>query len=130
MVLYDASVLIDYLAGDEDVVAYVERHASQRSITVPLVLYEIYEGEIFRSETTDFDALDGRLGWLTVATTDRHVARAAGEIQNELEATGAYLAPRDAFVAGAARVLNESLATRDSDFDVATLREYVDVDLI
>lgn len=130
MVLYDASVLIDYLAGDEDVVGYVERHASQRSITVPLVLYEIYEGEIFRTGTTDFDALDGRLGWLDVVETDRHVALAAGELQNELEAAGAYLAPRDAFIAGAAQALSEPLATRDSDFDGELLRDHVDVDLL
>lgn len=130
MVLYDASVLIDYLAGDADVVGYVERHATDRSVTIPLVLYELYEGEIFRAETTDFDALDGRLGWLDVVETDRHVARAAGDLQTELEATGAYLAPRDAFVAGAARALNEPLATRDADFEEDSLRDHVTVDLL
>lgn len=127
MVCYDASVLIDYLAGDEDVLAFVERRADANPVTVPLVLYEIYEGEIFRPGQGDFDALESRLDWLHVVDSTRRFARQAAEVQAALESEGAYLAPRDAYVAGAARALNEPLATRDGDFDEDAVRAHVDV---
>ena len=40
------------------------------------------------------------------------------------------LSARDAFVAGTARVLGESLAVSDSDFDVDGLREAVDLTVV
>jgi len=45
MTLYDSSVLIGYLDGDPNVVEYVERHADDRAVAPPLVMFEVYQGE-------------------------------------------------------------------------------------
>lgn len=110
MTLYDSSVLIDYLAGDSTAVEYVESRLDER--------------------VADFEAVDDALAWVTVVEPDRDVARTAAMVQNELHNDGAALAPRDAFIAGAAVALDETLAVADDDFDVPALADVVDIDLL
>lgn len=64
MTLYDSSVLIDYLDGGDAVVDYVENHLDERAVAPPLVMFELYQGEVFKSGPADFDAVDGALGWV------------------------------------------------------------------
>ena len=66
MTLYDSSVIIDYLDGEEAAVEYVETHLDERAVAPPLVLFEVYQGEVFRAGPADFDAVDWALGWLTI----------------------------------------------------------------
>ena len=49
MTLYDSSVLIDYLDGDEAVVEYVQARCEERALAPPLVLFEVYQGEVFKT---------------------------------------------------------------------------------
>jgi len=130
MTLYDSSVLIEYLAGTDAAVEYVEAHLDERAVTPQLTMFEVYQGEVFKSGPADFDAVDGALGWVTVLDSDGSVARSAAELQNELHRQGEVLAARDAFIAGAARAHDERLAVADSDFDVAGLTNLVDVDFL
>lgn len=130
MTLYDSSVLIDYLDGDEDAVAYVETHLDEHAVAPPLVLFEVYQGEVFKTGPADFDAVDRALRWLTVVDETAALARAAGELQNELHERGEPLAARDAFIAGAAMGLDERLAVADSDFDVDGITDVIDVDFV
>lgn len=130
MTLYDSSVLIDYLGGGRTAVEYVESHLDERAIAPPLVLFEVYQGEVFKSGSADFDAVDDALAWLTVVETDKNVARAAAMVQNELHSNGTALAPRDAFIAGTAATFDETLAVADDDFDVPGLTKAIDVDLL
>jgi hypothetical protein len=129
MALYDSSVLIDYLDARDEAVVYVERHLEERAVTIPLVLFEVYQGEVFETGAPDFDAVDDALEWVAVVDETRTLARAAVELQQALARTGAPLAARDAFVAGAASGLDERLVVADSDFDVPELTEEVDVDV-
>jgi len=128
--LYDSSVLIDYLAGEKPAVEYVETHLNERAITPPLVLFEVYQGEVFKSGSADFDAVDNALAWVTAVETDKTTARTAAIVQNELHSNGTALAPRDAFVAGTAVAFDETLAVADDDFDVPGLTGTLDVDLL
>lgn len=130
MTLYDSSVLIDYLDGADGAVEYVEDHSDERAVAPPLVLFEVYQGEVFRAGSADFDAVDDALGWLTVVETDGDRARVAAELQNQLCNEGAPLAARDAFIAGTAKELDERLAVSDADFDVPGLTNAVDVDFL
>ena len=130
MTLYDSSVLIDYLDGVDEAIECVTRNAGERAVAPPLVLFEVYQGEVYRPDRTDLDAVDGALEWLTVVDGTAHFARGAAELQNELRQRGTPLSARDAFVAGTARVLGESLAVSDSDFDVDGLREAVDLTVV
>jgi tRNA(fMet)-specific endonuclease VapC len=130
MTLYDSSVLIDYLDGDEQTVDYVAAHTHERAVAPSLVMFEVYQGEIFRHRSADFDAVDTALDWLTVVEDIPGVARAGAELQDELHADGTALAARDAFIAGAAVALDERLAVADADFAVDVLSTHIDVDLL
>lgn len=130
MTLYDSSVLIDYLDGVDAVVDYVENHLDKRAVAPPLVMFELYQGEVFKSGPADFDAVDGALGWLTVIDETADLARAAGELQDDLHRRGEPLAARDAFIAGSARGLGERLVVTDSDFDVEGITDVLEVDFL
>jgi predicted nucleic acid-binding protein len=130
MTVYDSSVLVEYLSGTERAVEYVESNADRRAVAPPIVLYEIYQGEVFKSGSANFDAVDDALSWVTVPDQTRAMARAAGELQNDLHEGGQSLAARDAFIAGTATAFGDTLAVADSDFDVEGIREQVDVDFI
>jgi len=130
MTLYDSSVLIDYLDGDPNAVEYIERHADERAVAPPLVMFEVFQGEVFRTGPADFDALEGALEWLTVIEETGALARAAGELQNDLRENGEPLAARDAFIAGTVRGLGERLVVAYDDFDVVDLTDTVPVDFL
>lgn len=85
MTLYDSSVLVDYLDGEEGAVEYVETHLDERAAAPPLVLFEVYRGEVFKSGPADFDVFDRALGWLTVVDETAALARAAGNSRTNSE---------------------------------------------
>jgi predicted nucleic acid-binding protein len=130
MTLYDSSVLIDYLDGDADAESYVTDHLDERAVAPPLVMFEVYQGEVFKTGAADFDAVDRALGWLTITDGTRDLARAGAELQNALQARGDPLAARDAFIAGAAMGLDERLAVADDDFDVDGLTDLLAVEFV
>ena len=130
MTVYDSSVLIDYLAGRDVAVEYVHEHADEPANAPPLVLFEVYQGEVFRSGSTDLDAVDDALGWIQVVDTSATVAREVAVLQDALRDRGDPLAARDAFIAGTAVALDERLAVSDADFDVDGLRDVLDLDLV
>lgn len=130
MTVYDSSVLIDYLAGEDAAVRYVEDHVDERAVTVPLVLFEVYQGEVFKSGPTELDAVDGALSWLEVVEATAAHARTAAELQDLLRESGTPLAPRDALIAGAASALDEPLAVADSDFGVEGITDQLTVEFV
>lgn len=130
MTLYDSSVLIDYLDGDAAAVEYIEAHRGERAIAPPLVMFEVYQGEVFKSGPMDLAAVDGALEWLTVLNTTATHARTAAELQAALLQRGEPLAARDAFIAGTAMALGERLVVADADFDVAGLHDALSVDIL
>ncbi|MUW14315.1 PIN domain-containing protein [Halorubrum sp. CBA1125] len=130
MTVYDSSVLIDYLAGRSPAVEYVESHADEHAVAPPLVLFEVYQGEVFKTGSTNLDAVDEALDWVHVIDTSAAVAREAAVLQDALRDRGDPLAARDAFIAGTALTLDERLAASDVDFDVDGIRDVLDLDLV
>lgn len=130
MTLYDSSVLIDYLDGADEAVAYVDDHLDECAVAPPLVLFERYQGEVFRTGPANFAAVDGALEWVTVVEETAECARAAGEIQDELKRHGETLVAREAFIAGTAKQRGERLVVSDSDFDVTGITDVLDVDFL
>ena len=130
MTLYDSSVLIDYLDGRDDAVAYIRNHHDERAVAPPLVLYEVYQGEVYKSGPAEFDAVDAALEWLVVIDETRDHARTAAELQNDLAEAGNPLAARDAYIAGTANALGERLVVSDGDFDVPELTDVLDIDVV
>lgn len=127
MTLYDSSILIDYLDGVGDAVEYVENHVDERAVAPPLVLFEVYQGEVFRSESADFSSVDDALSWVTILDETAAFARAAAELQDRLRRRSEPLAARDAFIAGTALGTGEPLAVADSDFEVDALTDLVEL---
>lgn len=130
MVLYDSSVLTDYLDGVDAAVDYAEAHADERAATIPLALFEMYQGEVYKSGAADFDAVDDALDWLVIADESVRLACDASELLAFVASRGSSLAARDAYVAGAAMSLDEHLVASDADFDTDALREKLPVDLL
>lgn len=130
MTVYDSSVLIDYLDGVEVAVDYVDAHFDERAIAPPLVLFEVYQGEVFKAAPAAFDAVDGALEWVTVVEETPAHARSAAELQDVLQRHGAPLDARDAYIAGVAWGLDERLVVADPDFDVERLTDRLDVDVL
>lgn len=130
MTLYDSSVLIEYLDGVDAAVDYVTENLDERAVAPPLVMYEVQQGEVFKSGPANFDAVAGALEWVTVVDEIRDVPRVAAELQNDLVDEGTPLAARDAFIAGTAKHLGEPLAVADSDFEVEGITERLDVDFV
>ncbi|MBS1263089.1 MAG: tRNA(fMet)-specific endonuclease VapC [Methanonatronarchaeales archaeon] len=130
MTLYDSSILIDYLNGDGDALDYIEDHIYERAVTVPLVKFEVYQGEVFKNGPTDLRSVDNALKWLTVVDETPKMSRTAAELQDHLRKMGEPLTARDAYIAGAAKELNERLAATDSDFDAEGLRGILETDVI
>jgi len=130
MTLYDSSVIIEYLDGDDRAVEYVQAHLDERAVAPPLVMFEVYQGEVFKTGPTDFDAVEGALEWLTVVEETGDLARTAGELQEALQEYGETLAARDAYIAGTAMGLDERFVVADSDFDVEGLTDVLAVDFL
>jgi predicted nucleic acid-binding protein len=128
--LYDSSVLIDYLDGRDAAVEYVASRVDERATAPPLVLFEVYQGEVFKTGATDLDAVDEALTWVDVVETSGSSARAAATLQDELRAEGEPLAARDAYIAGVAALRDERLAVADADFDVNGIADRLDVNFV
>lgn len=125
--LYDSSVLIDYLDGDAETVTFVDDHFEERATTPPTVWFEVYQGEVFKSGGADFDAVDTALSWVTVVNETEEFARAAAELQDHLQRNGDTLAARDALIAGTAKGLDEHLVVADADFDVDGIDDVLEI---
>ncbi|WP_247729434.1 PIN domain-containing protein [Halovivax limisalsi] len=130
MTVYDSSVLIDYLDGSPEALSYVESNLDDRAIGPPLVVFEVYQGEVYRSGPPDFDAVDRALEWVTVVNASSELARTTAELQTELMELGQPLAARDALIAGFALVNDDRLVVSDDDFDVSGMTDLLDVDFL
>lgn len=130
MALYDSSILIGYLEGEDEAVELVKKHSDEAAITVPLVMFEVYQGEVFSPGEPDFDGLESALSWLEVIDEKPAYAREAAELQERLSLSGNPLSARDVYVAGAASATGETLVASDSDFDDDVLRDAVGVELV
>jgi len=130
MVLYDSSLLIDYLDGDDAAVEYVKEHSDGAAVTVPLVMFEVYQGEVFKPGESDFDGLESALSWVEVIEEKASYAREAAELQEKMKDAGKPLSAREIYVAGAASAANEKLVATDSDFGVPMLRGAIPVEIV
>jgi len=128
MTLYDSSVLIDYLDGVDAAEEYADTNVDERAVAPPLVLFEVFQGEVFKPGPADFDGVAGSLEWVTFIDETPEFARTAAELQETLQRQGSTLSAGDVYIAGAAKALDETLAVADSDFD--DVRDFVDVDVV
>lgn len=125
MAFLDSSVIIDYLAGVDEVVEYVDEQP--RLLTSSLCVYEVLEGEVLgRGET---DIVGARQTFSRVQSIDFNetIALEAARIQDRLAADGAVMPTYDLIIAASARSTGDTLVVTDDEFTIEPLREVLAV---
>ena len=125
MTVVDTSVIIDYLAGVDDVVRWVDRQESL--LTSSVCVYEVLEGEVFGPGRTDIYQARQEFSRVQSLEFNETLAMEAARLQSELQAEGETLAARDVMVAATARSTGDILAVADSDFQTEPLEGLIDV---
>ena len=125
MTVVDTSVIIDYLAGVDDVVRWVDRQESL--LTSSVCIYEVLEGEVFGPGRTDIYQARQEFSRVQSLEFNETLAMEAARLQSELQAEGETLAARDVMVAATARSTGDMLAVADSDFQTEPLEGLIDV---
>ena len=125
MTVVDTSVIIDYLAGVDDVVRWVDRQESL--LTSSVCIYEVLEGEVFGPGRTDIYQARQEFSRVQSLEFNETLTMEAARLQSELQAEGETLAARDVMVAATARSTGDILAVADSDFQTEPLEGLIDV---
>jgi hypothetical protein len=121
----DSSVIIDYLDGVEDVVAFVDEQPTL--VTSSICVYDVLAGEVFSAGETDLIGARENFGRVTALDFSEGVAFEAARMQNRLLDAGNPLSPRDVIIAATARSEGRELVVSDADFDTEGLRELLSV---
>lgn len=116
----DSSFLIDYTDGDEEATLdYLEDHPNDRFLVSTLSLYELYLGAVLSGAgDEEMDAIRRGLHWADIDPFEEGDAMEAARIRGELSEAGEQINLADVLIAGAARRMDETVVTRDADFEV------------
>jgi predicted nucleic acid-binding protein len=125
MAFLDTSVILDYLDGEADVVAYVDEQS--HLLTSSLCVYEVLQGEALSSGQSDMVDARQTFGRVEAVPFDETIALEAARMQDGLASSGAPMPARDLMIAASARSTGATLAVTDADFQTDGLDEYVTV---
>lgn len=113
MTFLDTSVIIDFLAGDREIVALVkELHEKEEIKTTTITEYELirHKTKLRRQAAEKF------LSGVTVCSFDRAAAKKAATLYEKLRETGKMINENDLLIAGISLSNEEILLTRDQKF--------------
>jgi len=106
----DTSVIIDFLAGDQKIVAIVKEIFNKEDIKTTTIT----EYELLRHKTKiKKQAAERFLSGAVVCSFDREAAKKAAELFQELRDAGRMVNENDLLIAGIALAHDEVLLTRD-----------------
>lgn len=125
MTFLDASVIVEMLRGDEDVVDFV-RGSGEPYLTSTLCVFEVINGRL-GSGSTDVDAVRQDFGGVRALDLTEPIALEAVRLQDGLLADGERMAVRDLLVAATARSTGDNLVVADSDFETGVLQSRMTV---
>lgn len=110
MTFLDTSVIIDFLAGDQKIVAIVKEIFNKEDIKTTTIT----EYELLRHKTKiKKQAAERFLSGAVVCSFDREAAKKAAELFQELRDAGRMVNENDLLIAGIALAHDEVLLTRD-----------------
>lgn len=110
MTFLDTSVIIDFLAGDQKIIAIVKEILSKEDVKTTAIT----EYELLRHKTKIKKQAAARfLSGVMVSSFDRDAAKKAAELFQELQAAGRMINENDLLIAGIALAYDEVLLTRD-----------------
>jgi predicted nucleic acid-binding protein len=113
----DTSVVIDFLAGDEKIVALVKELYDKQDVqTTTITEYELlkHRTKLMRHAAEKF------LAGITVCSFDRASARKAASLYEKLKEAGTMINEIDLLIAGISLSNDEILLTRDQKFSNIT----------
>ncbi len=113
MVFIDTSVIIDFLAGDEQIISLIKVFAEKEEIkTTTITEYELlkHKTELKKQLAEKF------LSSVTVCAFDRASARKAASLFEKLSKAGKMINENDLLIAGISLANDEVLLTRDQKF--------------
>jgi predicted nucleic acid-binding protein len=122
MVFIDTSVIIDFLAGDAQIISLVKEFSEKEEIkTTAITEYELlkHRTELKRQVAEKF------LSAVTVCPFDRPAARKAALLFEKLSKAGKMINETDLLIAGISLASDELLLTRDkklSHIDDASIK--------
>ena len=125
MTFLDSSVIIDMLAGVNDVVEAVEARG-QPYLTSAICVFEVLDGVVGGGET-DVVAVREQFGGVHALELNEHISIEAARMQDQLMDDGERMAARDLLIAATARSTGDELVVADGDFDTGSLSEMMDV---
>ena len=110
MTFLDTSVIIDFLAGDQKIVALLKEILSKEDVKTTTIT----EYELLRHKTKiKKQAAERFLSGVIVSSFDREAAKKAAELFQELQDAGRMVNENDLLIAGIALAHDEILLTRD-----------------
>ena len=110
MTFLDTSVIIDFLAGDQKIVAIVKEIFNKEDIKTTTIT----EYELLRHKTKiKKQAAERFLSAVIVCSFDREAAKKAAMLFEELQDSGRMINENDLLIAGIALAHDEVLLTRD-----------------
>jgi len=121
MAFLDSSVIIDYLAGVDDVVRYVDDQP--RLLTSSLCVYEVLEGEALGRGETDVVGARQAFGRVQSVDFNETIALEAARMQDRLATVGEPMPTYDLLIAATARSTGDTLVVTDADFSIEPLRD-------
>lgn len=114
MVCLDTSVLIDYLKGDQGIVALVASYVKEEKLSTTAVS----EYELLRHpDKLKRDVAQELLSTMKIYDFDRDAADESSRIYRRLNEEGSKINENDILIAGIALANKELLLTRDNGFN-------------
>jgi tRNA(fMet)-specific endonuclease VapC len=111
--LLDTSVIIDFLAGDQKIVALIQEIIRREDVKTTTIT----EYELLRHKTKiRKQAAERFLSGVTVYSFDRAAAQRAALLFEELRDSGRMINENDLLIAGISLANDELLLTRDQKF--------------
>lgn len=127
MTFLDSSVIIDYLDGVEDVVAFVDEETTSPYLTSTICVHEVLMGPVKSRRRTNLTDERDAFDWVRSLSLDETIAVEANRMQDELTSAGVEMPTRDVLIAATARSTGDTLIAADSDFDTGPLEQFLDV---
>ena len=110
MTFLDTSVIIDFLAGDQRIIATVKEILNKEDVkTTTITEYELLR----HKATIKKQAAERFLSAVIVCSFDREAAKKAAMLFEELQDSGRMVNENDLLIAGIALAHDEVLLTRD-----------------
>jgi tRNA(fMet)-specific endonuclease VapC len=114
MTFLDTSVVIDFLAGDEKVIAAIKGLAKRDSLkTTTITEYELLK----HADVLKREVAEKFLSAVTVCPFERAAAKQAALLYERLRARGSLINENDLLIAGVVLACGDVLLTRDKGFE-------------